>query len=115
LVDYVIKGEGEEAFFQLCKALVNNYEIIDLPALCFELEGKVINNPVSEQWLSMDDLPFPLYELLDLHRHADYNDGLSYETSRGCPFRCAFCYVEYFHKRQWRGKSTERIITQQIR
>lgn len=110
LVDYVVKGEGEETFFQLCANIFNNHDVSDMPALSFKTEEKVINNPVSAQWLSMDDLPFPFYELFDIRRYADFEDGLSYESSRGCLFRCAFCYVEYFHKRIWRGKSVEKVI-----
>jgi len=63
-----------------------------------------------DRWLDMDTLPFPMYHLLDLQKHADYEDGLSFETSRGCFFRCRFCYVEGFHKRKWRGKGVEKVL-----
>lgn len=33
-------------------------------------------------------------------------------TSRGCPYRCAFCYNEVFSKRHWRGLSAGKVIEQ---
>ncbi len=111
LVDYVIKAEGEQAFIDLCLRLLKGGDHEDIPALTFKREdGRMVNNPVSNSWMNMDDLHFPEYRLLDIKKYADHDDGLSYETSRGCPFRCTFCYVEYFHNRQWRGKSAKKVV-----
>lgn len=112
LVDFVVKGEGEEAFLRLSEKILRNQDYSDLPAILFKQNGHVVDNPVADEWIDMDKLQFPMYELLDITKYADFEDGLSYETSRGCPFRCTFCYVEYFHKRKWRGKSTDKVIAE---
>lgn len=110
LVDCVVKGEGEEVFLRLCERILNKRAFDDIASITFKRDGEIIDNPKEGQWLDMDDLPFPSYELFDMKRYADYEEGLSYESSRGCLFRCTFCYVEYFHHRQWRGKSVKKVI-----
>lgn len=37
---------------------------------------------------------------------------ITLNTSRGCPYRCAFCYNEVFSRRRWRGLSAFRVIEQ---
>jgi len=110
LVDCVVKGEGEKPFLQLCDKIFNNKDYSEVVALTFERDGQIIDNQVADNWINIEELKFPNYDLLDIKKYADYEDGLSYETSRGCPFRCTFCYVENFHKRQWRGKSVDKVI-----
>lgn len=92
-VDAVIVGEGERA---LSIALED--------ASVGRVEG-VYNQEIED----MDKLPFPAYDLVDVNRYLDGKDEFSYEPSRGCPARCKFCYVNYFHKRKWRSKSVEKI------
>ncbi|HRV96896.1 MAG TPA: radical SAM protein, partial [Anaerolineae bacterium] len=41
-----------------------------------------------------------------------YDRALPVYISRGCPFRCAFCYNEVVMKRTWRQHSNEFIINQ---
>lgn len=112
IVDFVVKCEGEEIFSNLVKRLLKKEDYSDIEGIAFKRDGRIISNPVRGQWLDMEKLPFPDYRLLDIKKYADYEDGLSYETSRGCPFRCTFCYVEYFHHRRWRGKSVEKVLSE---
>ena len=106
------KGEGEETFLQLCKRISDKKEFRDLLGITVCDDQRIIDNPMQDSWLDMDSLPFPRYDLLDMRRYADYEEGISYETSRGCPFRCAFCYVEYFHHRKWRAKSIKKVTAE---
>ena len=80
-VDAVISGEGEEPFYQI--AVGKNYD--EISGLCFRKNGEII---VREPHVSKKNPPFPYSQ--------KYLDSLSgriayLETSRGCPFRCAFC------------------------
>ena len=80
-VDCIISGEGEKPFAQLCKG--EPYDKID--GLCYKkLWGVSIKPPC----ISFDDPPNPYTD--------EYFERLvgriAYiETSRGCPFSCAFC------------------------
>ena len=73
--DYLIRGEGDLAFADLCRRL---------------LDGRPPKDKVIEAGLpALEHLtaPYPYYNDFDLeHRRIIY-----VEASRGCPFRCHFC------------------------
>ena len=62
----------------------------------------------------LDVLPMPAWDLVPVERYL-YRFGKSQRklvlvTSRGCLFRCSFCYVIDFHNRKYRGRSAGRIL-----
>ncbi len=71
-IDYIICGEGEKAMYKL---------ISDFPTQRCVVYGEK---------LSFDELPFP-YSDEDLKAVTDGEKLVYYETSRGCPFSCAYC------------------------
>jgi len=74
LADYVISGEGEFAFRELCGDLLEGRERTD----------KFIAAPVPP--LAQIQLPYDLYTDEDIAHRVIY-----VEASRGCPFTCEFC------------------------
>ncbi len=98
-VDYVVQGEGEQA-------------ILDI------VDGKVADRIVRYPRIKdLDTLPMPTW---------DYFVGLPYDwsmkfisdgpvftmnTSRGCPFRCAFCSVGSIWGKKYTYFSAERIVS----
>lgn len=93
-VDAVIIGEGE-------KAILNCLQDIE--------KGK-LKEVYNQELIDMNELDMPAYDLIDIEKYLDYKNEWSYEVARGCPFRCRFCYVHYFHGRKWRAKSVEKIV-----
>jgi radical SAM superfamily enzyme YgiQ (UPF0313 family) len=77
LSHHVVRGEGEVAFRELCRAILDPRPLDEVPA-------KVRDGGTPE--LAELALPFDEYTEEDLRRRAIY-----VEASRGCPFRCAFC------------------------
>jgi len=74
LADYVISGEGDLAFSELCKNLLSN-------------------QPPPEKMIFP---PVPLLEKLQLPYHLYTDEDIAHrvlyvEASRGCPFTCEFC------------------------
>lgn len=64
--DFILKGEGEKSFY----TLITSGEIAD------------------EKIIDLDEIPFPYdEENINLFR----NRIVYYESSRGCPFSCAYC------------------------
>jgi radical SAM superfamily enzyme YgiQ (UPF0313 family) len=84
--DYVISGPGEYAFAELVRRLDEGENISDIPGLSFRFPGEEIqtNPPV----------PLPLDPPSPYTKEcvAAVQGRIAYvETSRGCPFHCAFC------------------------
>lgn len=87
-IDFVIKGEGEEPFRQLIVSLMaNRAGLADIDNLFFRDGSDTASGPLSRKNLELDRLPSPFQNgLVDFSKPLIY-----YETSRGCPFSCAFC------------------------
>jgi len=101
-IDFVVKGEGEAVFRRLLEALLPRQDA--LPANPFHISEKaqlfqgidnlffrdndaILSGPLTSEYLTMDSIPSPFQAgLVDLSKPLIY-----YETSRGCPFSCAFC------------------------
>ena len=80
-VDYVISGEGEEPLAKICSGL----PVEEIEGICYKKDGGVV---IKEPYISKKDPPNPYT--------SEYMKGLNgriayLETSRGCPYRCAFC------------------------
>ena len=94
-VDVVVMREGEEGLLEVLNAMRDN---------------KPYEKIIDKEFMDLEKLPFPAYDLVDMDKYASINDGFNYESSRGCPSRCNFCYVHLFHKRRWRAKSVKKVL-----
>lgn len=74
LADYVITGEADLAFRELCRDLLSGRHPSE----------KIISAPVPD--LNQVTLPYDLYTEEDIRHRVIY-----VEASRGCPFTCEFC------------------------
>ncbi len=74
LVDFVVSGEGEIVFRELCRSLLSGVRP----------DGKIIHAKLPD--LDQVALPYELYSEDDLANRVVY-----VEVSRGCPFTCEFC------------------------
>jgi len=74
LVNYVITGEADLAFAQLCQQLLAN----EKPLI------KIIAAPLPQ--MEQLALPYDEYDQRDIEHRVVY-----VEASRGCPFKCEFC------------------------
>ena len=82
--DYIIRGEGERAFFCLANEISEN-DFVALPEWDFSFDGKTASCRNAE---SLDEYSF-VYN--DNNITSFDNRIIYYESSRGCPFRCAYC------------------------
>lgn len=83
--DGVIRGEGEEAFYQVVSAYEKGAEPDSIPGITYRTTDGLIAREDSA-YMDMDSLPF-VYENLSKFEHKI----IYYESSRGCPFGCSYC------------------------
>lgn len=84
-VDFILSGEGEKSFPLFLDSFSNKSDLNKISGLSYRENGSIISVPEEE---STETPPSPYNE--------EFFDNLkgriSYiETSRGCPYRCAFC------------------------
>lgn len=85
-VDYVAMGEGE----YIALDLANEMEPEKIGGLLWkDKEGRVRSNRPRPLISKLDELPFPARHLVPLKRYTRKGAIL---TSRGCPFRCIYCF-----------------------
>src|SRR3989338_3937726 len=111
-VDIVVRGEGEETLLDLARALMGEKNLSDVLGISFKKDGRIVHNP-PRGFLEMDNLPNPAWHFIDINNYYFSNlssKNVALQTSRGCPFRCEFCYNFEFNKNRWRKMSAKRIL-----
>lgn len=92
LFDVVVRGEGEETLRELLQRLRSNASLADLRGAWVLEEGRLHRNPMREAPQDLDSLPFPDRSLYDDYPWLQAHRYPMMLSSRGCPFRCTFCY-----------------------
>jgi radical SAM superfamily enzyme YgiQ (UPF0313 family) len=115
--DFVVRGEGEDTFKEVCEALNKKRTIIKIKGISFIKKGKIIHNEGRKSIRNLDRLPFPSYELLPFKEYQskaplsliNKEPWFSYCSSRSCPFDCRFCSTSQLWGKAWRGMPAERM------
>ncbi|MDL1957623.1 MAG: B12-binding domain-containing radical SAM protein [Candidatus Desulfofervidus auxilii] len=111
-VDFVVRGEGEITFLELCRHIESGKNIEYVCSVTFISKGKVISTPNRELIKNLDEIPFPARHLLDINEYSLEINGKKATTmisTRGCPFNCIFCFKGVFGN-TYRERSVSNII-----
>ncbi|MDU3281974.1 MAG: DUF4080 domain-containing protein [Veillonella sp.] len=89
-IDYIVQGEGEEAFHALVTALQFGNDGLNpvIPGVRGRRNGSILGSTEAVEVRDLSTIPFPYTEedMDDLEHKIIY-----YESSRGCPFSCQYC------------------------
>lgn len=121
-VDWVFDGEGEYTFGDALETRLQGRSInCGIKGLYFrdEVTQKIVV-PVGNDFITdLDKLPFPAWDLVDFDAYAkvtkmtEWMKGKRYAplfTSRGCPYKCAYCHDIFTKKFRW--QSPERVLAE---
>lgn len=113
-----VAGEGELAMDQVLQAYLDDGDMAHVPGLIRRTgDGEVIANPGEMPLIEdLDTLPFPAYDLIDIHKYRHRESGVPVPgrnyiplfSSRGCPYKCKYCHNIF--GRRFRMHSPERIV-----
>ena len=109
--DFLIRGEGEEAFKRLVRALEGEDRLENIPSLSYNKGGKFVHNPKGAL-LDLSRLKLPIRDKrrLTWGYHIMNHKVEVMETSRGCTGNCNFCSIRHMYGRSFRPFPMERVM-----
>jgi anaerobic magnesium-protoporphyrin IX monomethyl ester cyclase len=102
----VILGEGEVTIADLADRLLTRESIEDVPGIAYLDDACAVRRTGARPFIkSLDELPFPAWDLVDTNRyreiwqarHGYYSMNIA--TTRGCPYHCNWCAKPIYGQR----------------
>lgn len=94
-VDYIVVGEGEEAFLELLHHKRAGLPVDEIRNLGFRRNGRVRINDV-RPYIDVNSLPYPDVSIFAGNQRIP--DMYPVVTGRGCPYSCTYCSNNAYHK-----------------
>ncbi len=125
VLEYVVKGEGEETIKALVQALQQGQDVSQIEGLVYrDARGDIHENPDRPLIKNLDTLPFPARHLLPMDEYKKRGfstSGVYFKkdlyiagivSSRGCTGTCIFCADHTIYKRTCRMRSPENVVAE---
>ncbi|MEM9385252.1 MAG: radical SAM protein [Pseudomonadota bacterium] len=96
----ICNGEGELTFLEVLRHLASGAPALhEVNGLSLYRDGALITTPPNARIRHLADIPSPW--LSDMFADEDMREVALFETNRGCPYACEFCY--------WGGAVGQRV------
>lgn len=116
VLDFVIRGEAEDAFLQLVEAIEGDRNMESVGNLRYRKGDRTVQNPMLPLREDLDSIPFPDRTMLQRYENRLNRTAVFVITGRGCPYNCSYCFNHSFSElysglgRQCRRRSVENVI-----
>jgi anaerobic magnesium-protoporphyrin IX monomethyl ester cyclase len=113
-IDYIVQAEGERTFEELVAELERGPRVRNVAGVWWKEQGRAISGG-RRPFIDLNEEPYLDYDLVDVRKYKRTVFGverLSFSTSRGCCYPCAFCYSTVVHRRQWRALRADLAVEQ---
>lgn len=114
-IDFIVIGEGEEIINEFVDELVGERNFEKIKGLGYKKNNQVIINE-RRPFIKDVDKYSSDWSLIDINRYIheetlwNCKRVIAIQTSRGCPYRCTFCYNREFNLSTWRANTAENVI-----
>ncbi len=123
-IDIIVMGEGEGTIVELSKNIdlhgLNPENLERVRGIAFKKNGKLLVTPprpflknLDECWAAWHHLDIERYIRPEIYLDSRLGGGeraFAVNTSRGCPWRCGYCYNVTFNRRTFRSQTAPRVI-----
>lgn len=115
-VDYVVLGEGEQTICQLLEAVENGQDVSSIKGIAYKRDGAFFATERREYIEDLNSIPLIMHGQFDYGKYNGLHDterkAAAIITSRGCPFRCAFCSSAVYWGCKYRARSIENVMSE---
>ena len=113
-IDFVVIGDGEDTTIELAKELQKKKpDFSKILGIGYKEKGKIKINPRRPYERDLDKYSIA-WHLIDINKYLfaerRCKKAIAYTTSRGCPYRCAFCYNQSIGNTIYRTHSVEHVL-----
>jgi anaerobic magnesium-protoporphyrin IX monomethyl ester cyclase len=114
----VILGEAEVTLGELAERLIAGQPLSDVLGIAYrEANGAICRTAQRPLVKTLDDLPFPAWDLVDVARYRAIWHGrhgyhaMNVATTRGCPYHCNWCAKPIYGQR-YSVRSPENVVNE---
>ncbi|OGX41379.1 MAG: hypothetical protein A3G91_06370 [Omnitrophica WOR_2 bacterium RIFCSPLOWO2_12_FULL_50_9] len=94
-IDYICVGEGDVAFAMILRSIERAEAGAPIPNTRYRRkDGRIIAGPQTGFVQNLDALP--IFDKTLWEEHIPLGDSYITMTARGCPYRCTFCFNNFF-------------------
>ena len=98
--DYVVLGEGEKTFPDLLKRISGERSVDSLAGIAYWASGEIVINDREPPVEDIDSVPFPAWDRFPIEAYVSKvripmrggQRSMPVLSSRGCLYKCSFCY-----------------------
>ncbi|MCU7826893.1 radical SAM protein [Kitasatospora sp. DSM 101779] len=100
-VDVLVHGEGELRFRDLVRCFLAGGDLAGVPGISYWSDGAVVTTADADRITDLEQVVSPILTPVYSDEEIAGSSMIVYETNRGCPYKCAFCY--------WGGATNSKV------